>query len=253
MRIAVQILIHALRMIFGNPGKTLRALSPGLVIMFGAGLAMLVAAPELVESLINNRDLALDGGPAFIGLLAVLLMVVGFVIVVVRWHRYVLLEQVQSVQVPVDAVMRYIGIAILIALIAALISIPVGLVFGAVIITTQGNSIIVTLMSLAASGFLGWALMRYSLPLPAVAIGSKMRFTESWQRTAALSGPILWVSIGVSVVNEIIGAAADAIALDMLIVKGTVSLITVVVTGLIGASVLTTLYGMLIEGRTLDR
>ncbi len=264
MTYALKILIHAFRMIFGNPSDTVKAVFPGLCIVYGAGLTLYLFAPDAVGLLINSpTDPLVDqnraDGPlppslsaALTTLVAILAMVVGFVVTIVIWHRYVLLsDEPASTLPPSTSIARYIGITILLGLIGGLVLLPILAFLSAIVVAAGENASAPAFASTMAAAILGWALTRYSLPLPAAAIGQKMRFTESWQQTAPYSASILWLTIGLYVLNQIIGEIVQVVTPDVVFLQGVVALTVNVLTGLISASVLTTLYGITVQGRAL--
>jgi hypothetical protein len=96
-----------------------------------------------------------------------------------------------------------------------------------------------------------WLWMRLALILPAAAVGRPMTLGESWRYTARASGAIFVAIVILSALS--IGAG---FVLDLLLPGGLVrTVFDVVVTWIslmVGVSVMTTLYGHLVERRAID-
>ena len=249
---------HALRMIFANFGATLRAIAPGLVLIVLAALAIYMLSTDLAEMMLardNDIGQVLSGGGLLTILLGALVMFVGFVVMAIIWHRYVLLSEVEregGLTPSAKTVGRYVWVSILLFLIIFLLSIPIMMVVGLVAAAlASAPGPLVGLLGLLVGVVIGWIVMRLSLPLPAVAIGKRLSFGDSWRATQPVAVIVLWLSLGVSIFNQVIGSVVAAVISEPLFLAGSLQLIVTILTALISASVLTTLYGLCIEGREI--
>lgn len=244
---AYSILRHAIMMIFTDFGATLRTLRAGLAITAVGVLIVVVAAPNMIQ---GDPMLEDAGGAIGMAVLGLAIGLVGYVIMIVSWHRYVLLNNATGALPPTGIVFRYIGTVILLSLFAIactfVIFIPVG------ILALAGQSQVVGwLLSIVAVALISWIIMRCSLPLPAISIDAPMTFPESWTATSPVSGTLFLVMIAVSFLNSGISVLPDLLLSNFPTAYVLAQVILPLLTALISASVLTTLYGMLIEGRPL--
>jgi len=91
--------------------------------------------------------------------------------------------------------------------------------------------------------------LRWSLVLPGTAVGKPTGVGESWRQTAPLSGTIVGTSVLLMAINLLVGFVALPFGASPI---GTLlSLAGNWFTLMVGLSVLTTLYGHIVEGRTL--
>jgi hypothetical protein len=182
-------------------------------------------------------------------------LIVVFSWVAVTWHRFILLEEYPG---PVPSLTgkpigSYIWASIKLAIILILAAIPILLIVGLpmaslVAISPLAGSLVGTLL---VGGVLGYLWLRIALILPAAAIGETLTIGESWSATARVSGAIFGVAILVMVVNLIVNLPS------LLIGGGVASLVLSLIgqwfTAMLGVSILTTLYGHLVEGRDLPQ
>ncbi len=271
MQAAVTIFTHALRMIFADPLATLRTILPGLgifLLALGIGWAMGLAqlfdleqgATATFEAMVSPDDpQATPSDPValllfvLLGYLLVgLIVVLAWIVMLVSWHRYVLLSDesgTPSPLPPAGAVLRYTGIAILLTLITVgaslLIVMPMAL-------AEAVTPIAVLVVGIALNIVLLWLLLRLSLALPAAAIGRSMSIWDSLSKTAPQSRVIFWLA-GLSLV---FGAVVGYLPGLLFSFSGALELVAEVLVNLLllllNASILTTLYGWLVEGRDLS-
>ena len=254
---AILILQHAFKMIFHNPGATLRAILPGLAFVLAAAFGLLLIAPDIVQALIENDEPQFSVQAAGQMLLGMAVLFVGFVIMVIIWHRFVLLsgpERDAGLMPSAPIVFGYIWKSLLLGLvmigIGIITFIPVGLFIAAM--SAYGDAAVISgLASFAATLLISWAAMRLSLILPAVAIGKDLSFGESWSVTRPASATVFILTIFLSVLNLCVTQVLGWVVTDSLVVSGLAQLISTVILTLVSASVLTTLYGLLIERRSL--
>ena len=94
--------------------------------------------------------------------------------------------------------------------------------------------------------------MLLSLPLPAAAIGQRLRFRDSYAKTVPHGGTILTLVIGVSLLTAGMSVLPAYLLPVGTIVSRIAELMALLLTVLVNASILTTLYGWLVEGRALN-
>ncbi|WP_370401870.1 hypothetical protein [Sulfitobacter sp. JB4-11] len=248
---APALLNHALRMLVHDPAVTLRILMPGLLLIVASSIGITYFMPGQMWSPTLTPDQVEMIEPSDAGgvLLAGLAGVVGYILTAVIWHRHVLLTGAarETPLFPGVGVMgSYLWRAIIVALVQIAAALPILAVTG----------LIATVVSLFLAGFLAgiiffWLALRISLILPAAAMGRQMRIAESWQATAPLAGPLWGVAAMLSILSAVL-----ALVIGMLTGAGSTANIALqnvsfIVEALISISVLTTLYGHLIEGRPL--
>lgn len=246
----VQIFMHSLRQVTDNLEGALRVSLVPYVIQVAAGLLFVGRA----ETLADLGDPA--GGPGFGFVLAGVVVVVTSLWIAVAWHRYVLLNEKPAGLLPAfhgpllwDYFLRSLGYAVIVVVGALVLGTVVSLLLGGLI----GSSVVllVVVTSLLVYLPLTVAMLRLASVLPGAALGTRHDFLAGVQATAgkteeiavlaviAVGARVILVLIGVKLFASlpIIGFAWDAV-------------IGWFVT-MVGASILTTLYGHYVEGRPL--
>lgn len=236
-------------MIFGDLGSALKISLP-VIAMIILGLLLTPTTREAVAtgaeplSPVPWIALQLLGGFATLW-------------VAVAWHRYVLLAEYPASVLPRfhgGRVLAYFGWSLVLGVV--LFALP-GAVIALLAWAATGGAIeepsaAVVLPIVLAALVLVWVSMRLSLVLPAAAIGERLGLRDSWQATRP-------IALG------IIGLFALTIGFAMLLMVGVMVLYyTLPMTGQIAAaivqwimmllqlSILTTLYGVYVERRSLD-
>ncbi len=248
---AIRIFSHAISMVFRDFGATLRATSVGVALVALSVVALIASAPASFGTLIT-QSFDTDAVIPNVGLVvaAFLLMAIGYLTMVAAWHRYVLLPQDQrsgGFTPSAGIVLGYLGRSILLGLLMMLLAIPVFIPVG--IIAAATNSVLVSaIASIPAIAILIWVFLRLSLILPACTIHHDMKIRASWDATKDLSGTIAMLTIIMALadflINQVLGLLPSASILG-----GVVSVVISVLYALVSASVLTTLYGIAVEGR----
>lgn len=278
---------HAMRMVFGNFGDALRVtgvplLAPSAVI-FGAFLIFSASqTPDQPPHFpVIAVVLLIVGG---LGLL------VGSLWSIVGWHRYVLLEERPTIapKFLTRQILTYVGKGILVGLLMIPASLILGMVVGGVFMATYVNAppssfnpdfvwrmfVLSQIVSFIVSVPL-FALMYRLAPLfPAAALGIPMKISEAWSKTDGHTVTLLGVAFFSVLALNILQipkyahffSMADEMGKAMMIknmsadnplaagnpiwldVYGFLSLWLQLV---IGASIITTIYGRYVEGREL--
>lgn len=200
---------------------------------------------------VTDSDIEVLG--AFIGVITV----IGYVLVstwcIVSWHRFVLLEERPKRWFPplqLGTIFGYwlrglaLGLIFAVLLVPGLmLLVPFADVFG------QFGSMAIALVLLVAIAVF---CLRLSPILPAVALGRPIKMRTAFEATAPATGSFLMLvlvyaapQIGMHFLSEYYAETANLFGIF-------VSLFVFVLFGLINISLLTTIYGHYIEGRSLD-
>lgn len=253
---------HAFNMVFGNMGNALKAsIGPVLVAIIVAIVVLLAFAMPIETLSRGSSDFSDIGVLTGIGLgLLVLLPVYLFVFawVAVTWHRFILLEEYPSTIPAVSGrpILPYVGKSILLALVLVVVGVPIGFVVGLVVapfaIIGDGAAILVAAIGgLAVGTVLTWVWFRVAVVLPATAVGSPMSIGEGWAITKPISRTIFNTALIVVALNIAASIAVSAVTAGIPLVGQGLDLVVSWVTLMVGVSVLTTIYGHVVEGRDL--
>ncbi|MFK7838053.1 MAG: hypothetical protein AB8B60_17725 [Sulfitobacter sp.] len=261
MNTALAILAHALRMLVFEVSTTLRVLMPALALVMGCSLGIALLAPDTVAMMNTPPEEIVAPAPgsllAFVVLGAVGLL--GYALMAVLWHRHVLLngaERTEALRPGGSVFFGYLWRAIVVGFVQLLASIPVVLamgVLGAVFIGGAASGVATAAIGLVGGLVFVWLALRFSVVLPAAALGHIIPVRESWQLTSVVSTELWGVALLLTGLNMFIYALSEA----LLPAAGGVALLAqtaiFIVEGLVFVSVLTTLYGHLVEGRSLGQ
>ncbi len=263
MNTAMAIISHAVRMLTYDTRTTLQILLPPLALVVGSAAAAAVLAPSALHLLyiqVPNEDLPTVASLAVLLGLGIIGLT-GYALMAILWHRHVLLNgdaRSAALRPDVTTVFSYLWRATLVGLVQMLVSIPIAfamaLVGGAALSTGASPSLLIFVVLGVLSGVLFlWVALRISVVLPAAAMDRKMRIAESWQITASAATPILGVALILALLNGVISLAATTLLPDAPGVRLVFETAIYALEGLVFISVLTTLYGHLVEGRPLDQ
>lgn len=253
--LAWQIIIHSVRQVFGNLGAALRISALLMAIQFSVTtwFTSRMAEMGLTDPLNPPTEI-----PAGVGASSLTMLIVAFVAgpwVAVAWHRYVLLEEAPGAALPawnggrwaayLWAMLRVGSVVVGVVFIGLIVLGTILALLGAM---TQGNAPKLTIVALLAGTYIGY---RLCLVMPAAALGEQMSVGTSWKTTAPGSKQIVFLTmilLGFSLAVPVIGVAVSVVspAIGML-----VQMVISWALFLIGASVMTTLYGHFHQGRSL--
>ena len=240
------LLLQSFRLIFGNLSQSLRLSSP-LVAVLVAALVM-YGPSYFIQDVDPTSTNAL---PADAFLFQLLTLVVTMW-VAVAWHRFVLLEEYPAGVLPAfhgGRMLAYFGYGILLGLVVGFATILMGTLVGLALFWAP-VLMLAGIMVVAIAG--AWAFYRLSPILPAAAIGKKMQLKEAWAATKPLSGAILSAMIVFVVTIFALALLGALIGGIIPILGGLILLAFNWLYILLGVSFLTTLYGVAVEGRSID-
>ncbi len=253
----VQIFTHSLRQVLGNLEGALRV----SLVPYGIQIAASLLLIGKVESLATMQDT--DPGTAVLSIFVLLISLFTSLWVAVAWHRYVLLNEHPKGLLPavrLDRMGAYflfsLGYGVMLALLALILSMVAGAVLAMLGFTdVQGRSSgIGGVIALALLLYLPLVVVafRLSAALPGAALDTGRGFMAGWEATKGKTGDLIVLgvlAVGANVLLGFIGAKLFG-ALPIL-AFGWDAIVGWFVT-MVGASILTTLYGHYVQGRPLN-
>jgi len=243
-----KIVRHSLAMVFGNFTEALRI---GAVPIIGLSAFSFITGFVVAKNA-DRGHLVAWILPVMI--MAVVLAVIIFPWVAVAWHRFILRGERPTGFLPSWSrghTWGYIKKSLLLAAVAlALIALAIlaaSLVFRG---GPQAPGAPVGRALVAVVGLLVYYLfLRFSLVLPAIALGEPAYFSQSWEETGQIKGAIIVAAITLGVANGLEGIAVRYIPLIPL--AQVIDTIWGWAFTMVGISTLTTVYGYLFEERPL--
>ncbi len=250
-----EMFLHSVKQVFGNMGAAIR-ISGLLFIVQAAATVYLSRSAMMAGPNGMGQGSAAPSGAMF--LILIVTLITGLWIAV-AWHRYILrVEEPSSIIPPFHGkrLLAYLGYSLLIGLIvvipAALLGAVAGMVLGAFHAVAGGAMIVGTVLWLVFVLVPVILLsLRLSPALPAAALGEPMGIKGAWAATEGAWPDLLVLAL-------VAGVASIVIDLPVFIGMASVpfvmmwSLLTAWVKMMVGASVLTTVYGHYVEKRPLS-
>lgn len=255
MHKATAFFAHALNMLFDAPSTTLRVILPAILWVMGSAALAGVFADDALRAV--QRALQSPAPPPNDQLLVLMICgvagILGYALMAVLWHRHVLLDRSAPAEVRpgMKIYWGYVWRAIVLGFAQFLAAISLGLAMMLLSgLTGSGTSALMLIGLVAGVAFL-WVALRLSLVLPAAAMGQVMPIRESWQVTAPLASTLWALAVLLAVVNTMLGVISGVLLPDDPGVRLLLDSVLYIIEGLVFISVLTTLYGHLVEGRKL--
>ncbi|GIT92646.1 hypothetical protein JANAI62_31170 [Jannaschia pagri] len=242
---------RAALLVIDNLGAALRL----SVVPYGL---LVVASFYFIGSLdVTSWQVQLEVGPeempnlpdGFLGgVLALSLVQLGvYIWIAIAWHRYILLQEGGEGWLPSLSTELFVGylwrlILLILVMVAVLIAVTLAL------------TIPLPVVGIPVSIILGILIFyRLGLVLPAVAVGNPMTLPEAWAATKGQSGTVITLAVLSFVLSLLFELPALVGGADP---SGLVSMVYNLVVGwfliLLGVSVLSTLYGHFVEGRSVE-
>lgn len=234
---------HSVFLLNHNLRDALRISSPFIVAMI---LSIVLGGATTIDNLEAGTS-----SSSGLGILLRILTVVAGLWVAVAWHRFVLLEEIGS-GLPTfhgNRMFAYflviVGMSLALVLAGVFLGVIVGLLLSSVtpLFVVANIAIVVTAL---------WVFYRLSPLLPAAALGQALGVRQAWDATAEISGSVLGAAVILIVFSLLSGLVAALIMFQVSILIGVV-LIAVLQWAytMVGISILTTIYGLTIEGRDI--
>ena len=246
----IKIFKHAVRMVLNNWKDAIRiGLLPMAICVILVVLMLNALGIPLAIGLVGPGPGAEPSPAVAFGMLVTgLIWMLCTIWVFVNWHRYVLLSEYPQGWMPQmngTCVGAYLWKSIQMGLIGGVSLVPVVLI-------TMGIPSVGSVMLLIWVGFGVYAFFRISPVLPAAAIGQPLSFSSAWNATRPGAGAIVLVIILLMVFDQVAALIGGAVLRNDVVLGAAVTAILWAVTSLISVSILTTIYGIYVQKRTLD-
>lgn len=177
---------------------------------------------------------------------------------ITAWHRHILLGEYRYGIVPPFSILRIGGYflrALLLATVSLVLFVPATfLIFGAFQFFGQFSVLLGFAAMIVPAVFFALILFRCSLILPAYAVGNPISLAESWRAWRKIQNPnrMIFVLIAVnSIAQGLLQTGIEKMA-DMPAYQGPVGVAAQFFVFLLNVTILTTLYGYVVENRSLD-
>ena len=201
---ATALFTHALNMLFHAPSTTLRVILPAVLWVMGAA----AAAGLLAGDALGAMDQVIENAaPPPAGQLLILIAcglagILGYALMAILWHRYVLLDHDRSALRPgMGLFWAYVWRAIVLGFVQFLAAIPIGLAMLLLGGLTGSSPAALLLIGLVAGVAFLWLALRLSLVLPAAALGHVMSVRDSWRATEPLAGTLWALAVLLSLIH----------------------------------------------------
>ena len=252
---AWNIVRHAFVIVFGNWKEALKAsvLPFFILVTILAGMFYMTG---LASIQISDASLGQGGNVGSIALFAVVALIASMFVlswVAVTWHRFILLEEYPAyfpavTGRPIGAYFRRTAMIIL-QMFGVLI--PVALIVMPLMAGLLASPFVLVLLSIAVNVLISFVWLRVCISLPSVAVGEPMTSVEAWGKTRDISQTILGLGLVMILLNFAAGTIVNLALAPIPVVSSMASIAVQWVSMMVGISVLTTIYGHVVEGRPL--
>ena len=249
------IIKHSFGLVVRNFGQALRVSVGPLIIasllVYIAVLSTGFTPAWAATSIMLGR---LPGSLVAVGLVAALVYLFVATWIAVAWHRFILLEEYPTLlpALSVPTIMAYIGKSFVIGLLLFLALVPMSLIAG-VVMTGLGlakNALANLVIGFSLGLILTFIWLRLAMVLPGVAIAKPMTNRDAWNVTKPMSDHIFSAAAILVAINTGVSVLADFLIPPGLLYYGVIVAINWF-TMMVGISLLTTIYGHLMEKRPL--
>lgn len=248
---SVRLLLHSFRLLFGNLSDALKVSVAPIMIAGLLGIAAFSVSgvtPEMIAMASVTGQLPPNGLLAILFMAVVMLFTFSWI--AVAWHRFVLLEEYPGyVPAVTDRpiwpyVWRMLGLGLLLFVLATMLSVVMSIA-----LSIAGEAAI-GIAAFLIGTVMTYVWLRTALILPATAVGEELKLRDAWSASAPGGRDILGVASILVGLNVMVGLVQQAV-----IPPGALSLVVGLVvswiTLMVGTSILTTLYGYLVQNRPL--
>lgn len=241
-----QIFLHSVKQVFGNLGAAVRV--SGVLFLVQAITTLFLERNAMMTE--GHGPAALPSGGLLLMIALIVLMVTTSLWIAVAWHRYILRVEVPSSILPAfhgKRLLAYLGYSVLIGIVLIVPTILLGMIAGFVAQAGLGAAILGALIVLVPMILI---TLRLCSALPAAALGEPLGLRGAWDATRGATPDFLVLAL-------IAAVASFAIDLPMFLFSGAMplavgwTLISLWIKTMVGASILTTIYGHYVEHRPL--
>lgn len=245
----LQLFLHSLHQVTGNFAAAIRI--SALLYLAQVAVVSLTDLSLLTDEIAMRAAIEAGSFPWGRLLLVLLVAIVVNLWIAVSWHRYVLRVEMPTTLVPrfrAGPMVSYFGKMVALGL---LLAIPMMILMGVTGPVAAGGGALGSLVVVVAVAMpVSVLFFRISPVLPAAALGTTLKFSQAWARTAGATGALAGLAMLFLVASLVIDLPAAALP------RGSVpELVWLGLTGwvkaMVGISILTTIYGHYIEGRAL--
>ena len=134
----------------------------------------------------------------------------------------------------------------------SLASIPLFILIMALANILFSNIVTAAIFGVALNVLYAFVWFRVAISLPSVAVGEHMGSMDAWEITSEHSRDILMMSVVIIVLNSVMSMGVATLFGGLPLVAFILRIIVQWTTMMVGISVLTTLYGHIVEGRSLS-
>ena len=134
----------------------------------------------------------------------------------------------------------------------SLIPIPLFILIMALANILFSNIVTAAIFGVALNVLYAFVWFRVAISLPSVAVGEHMGSMDAWEITSEHSRDILMMSVVIIVLNSVMSMGVATLFGGLPLVAFILRIIVQWTTMMVGISVLTTLYGHIVEGRSLS-
>ncbi len=246
-----QLFLHSVKQVFGNMGAAVRI--SGLLFMVQIAASVFLGGAAMVPGGAAGR-----GAEGYMILPLIVTLITGLWIAV-AWHRYVLIVEEPTSIVPAfhgHQLLSYLGYSLLICLIliipAVLLGALAGIIFKALYSMGAAlgvvGSLIATLVILVPVMVIA---LRLSPVLPAAALGEGLGIRGAWASTEGAAPDFLSLALIAGLASFLIDLPLFAF-MSLMPLAMLWAFLTSWVKMMVGASILTTVYGHYIQKRPLS-
>lgn len=258
---AWNIVRHAFVIVFGNLREALKASIVPFAILIAtlfvlmSALGLPVYHDALIVPAVENESAA-----ALAGFMSLPLYLFIFAWVAVTWHRFILLEEYPAIVPAVSnrPIWAYVGRSLMLMLQMMMVLIPVMLISMVLMLgsITDPNALMLNTGSglvfmIVIGSIYSFFWLRIGVSLPAVAVGRPINSRTAWAETKPVWKTILGASVILVALNLIVTLAFSLLFAGIPLIFYILSVVIQWVSMMVGVSVLTTIYGHVIEGRPL--
>lgn len=244
---ALRLFMHSVNLVFTQLNGALRISG----VLYLATLALSILGYFLfVQSAMTEPGMPLPS------LIIVLVTSVIYMWIAVAWHRFVLLDEMPQGMLPPfynDRILAYLGRSLLICLVVLAIAVVVSFVSAAIATMSGAPYVAMSLTTLAVIFIALVVSYRLAPMFPGAAVNRSIGLREAWAATAPANNTIVALALISAVASFLVDIPAYLVGnIPALAIFGLFwSAVTSWFKLLIGVSILTTIYGVYVEKRTI--